>query len=571
MAIYNTTIIGAGKIINSSEVLVYNTNSFNTYKDSMMVGNIKLSDSPKILGILSSNPTSSNVGYICDKILNIEDLLGSKIYKRFENISTSPDYLEFEIDNKSRGIVKNDGFNVIIYLAYDGDRIYSTGFSTFVKPYGNRVQSSDSVKRNYEIEKIDLTIDIRNKISISDTKVYLLDSLVPETGLSTIDLLGPELYDYTSLAKIKTDRYSFDQSPTYTSNLRTLATDTRSKCCFCESFSSILKGDNIDYTKLELIRSFTLPVDFKSYQIGYLYGDLVLYSWSNTSVFSIVSLSQVTGLGSPKYYTEPLKEGNQVIYSSTSWPFPDSIKKIMGFSGQYMVGYGETGSRVVVDIFNRSTPIDLGPSYILDPTDPLNKVYQADSSEFTSYISSILGYQFLQGLKFDIKGYINSGTLNVIMKWSSWVILDYPELDAYIISNMTKALFIRTSELGNIIFINSECLLIASESDTTISYSLYDASGLFSSDLLVEYCSQNLLINPATSVIGPESRLTITREYSAEDDSVEVLSSPAIIQSSFLSYFRRSYLPRTMQGFKIIGAASGIIYYTLDDGSINLL
>ena len=65
---------------------------------------------------------------------------------------------------------------------------------------------------------------------------------------------------------------------------------------------------------------------------------------------------------------------------------------------------------------------------------------------------------------------------------------------------------------------------------------------------------------------GLYNKLTIR----VNSDDYTKSSSPLVLQNSILSPFRRSKLPTTVEGFKIIGAIGGIIFYRINN-TINYL
>ena len=179
---------------------------------------------------------------------------------------------------------------------------------------------------------------------------------------------------------------------------------------------------------------------------------------------------------------------------------------------------------------------------------------------FPNKIEAISSIPELTDTYFDLSRYSNEYSINIEGKRGEWFIIGHPSIGIKILTNMTKTVIIKSSELGNVIFVNNQVLIVKSPNPnkpSEITYTLFDEDGNFLTEGADEYLRtyyNNLNLANKYAVPGITKRLLI-------DNSANSTNSILDIQRSFFSYFRRNILPISLTDFEIIGGLYGLIFY----------
>ena len=545
MVDYNTIVLGASKISKANSILVFNTRSFDRYSNLIKINGSFLKDNPKILSKLSNVPTRSNIKDIVKVVLSLEDLSGKKLYSLINKLNI-PDRVEFtwDISDNVANLVSADGFDIIVFLSEHKNPL---GFTVLNKPQGdhisNRNESVYSIRRSYLTYKTRIIVSFGNKVVINGNTIKLLDSLVTEAKFDKKSLVGENLYDYTDVDRLLSED---SKETSYTSSLIKLINNPKTKYTYTDSSTSIIDStDSVKTVKLGLLREGVMIRNlelYDSFQIGYLNGDIVMYMWSNTyyNHYLIVSLTGLQGNGRPKYY---ISEDTRL----------DSDHKIIGFCGNYLI----TEDGGIYNIFRRSWLEFKGSRYLVDFSDPSSKLYVTKTSQFANVQEAISNYDFLANVHINLGRVADGGYIKVIKKTGAWITLELKDLGGYVITNINTSIFIDSSELSKVLYLNDDCLLLG---DGEGNFKLVDNPGYHRTDKLVNNLSAKNLMNNLENYSNEWLPSSNYSDYSKEDSK---------FYKGFLRLFRRNKLPSTNK-FSIIATLGGIIYYKLSN-RINFL
>lgn len=193
-----------------------------------------------------------------------------------------------------------------------------------------------------------------------------------------------------------------------------------------------------------------------------------------------------------------------------------------------------------------------------------------------TYKESLLEFPDISNTYVDSKLLLSKG-YSLVGKAGDWCIFLNSNDSSYIYSNLNKSIKIGIEEPSPII-INNQVLLTYSFKNDSQQYVLYNEPGFYITSTAARRI-YNWSESRKASIVTDETRDSGYYIYTPSQDPYNVLqinnggefiSSPIAIQSSFLSYYRRNTLPRTLNNFRIIGAIGGIIYYKIGN-TINYL
>lgn len=589
MEIYNTYMLGAGKLVDCEYVLVYNTESFSKRANDLYVDGISISKS-NFLPLLSKTPDKRGIHEVVEKILKIKNNSGELVYNVSEvNRSTDPSskyYSDFIVSNRKDNIVGPDGFNVIVYLCSNGGfELVPIGFSTFLEPQGSSVFTESGkymIRKNYYVRNLHIYIGFDNQLLFDTEKLNLLDNLSSTANLSKRDLRGTENWNYASVSSAK-EKVGHVERPLYTNRIYSTVSG-RGQYIFSDTNSFILDRNNKVIEKTKLCINKNLHVDrfnnaFGNYQLGFYKGDPALYVWNIGNNYSIYSLARKNLVGNTVMYTNPVNTGRLILNSSV-YRLPsydiNYKSKIEFFSGnlvQTAHTNNETGE-VVRKVFNLDLQdnrdndnnagwMNFGDDLaLLDPLDIKNQVRTTKKLIFATKEEAEKSIPELTDIHFDLGRYSSECSINVEGKRGEWFIIGHPTIDIKILTNMTKTVLIRSSELGGVMFINNQVLIIKNPNPdrlSEITYTLFDSDGKFMTSGASDYLStyyNNLDALKEYKVPGRRKRLMI-------DNSINSTNSILDLQRSFLAYFRRNTLPTSLTDFEIIGGLCGLVFYRL--------
>ena len=589
MEIYNTYMLGAGKLVDCEYVLVYNTESFSKRANDLYVDGISISKS-NFLPLLSKTPDKRGIHEAVAKILNVKNNSGELVYNVSEvNRSTdrsSKYYSDFIVSNRKDSIVGPDGFNVIVYLCSNGGfELVPIGFSTFLEPQGSSVFTESGkymIRKNYYVRNLHIYIGFDNQLLFDTEKLNLLDNLSSTANLSKRDLRGTENWNYASVSSAK-GKVGHVERPLYTNRIYSTVSG-RGQYIFSDTNSFILDRNNKVIEKTKLCINKNLHVDrfnnaFGNYQLGFYKGDPALYVWNIGNNYSIYSLARKNLVGNTVMYTNPVNTGRLILNSSV-YRLPsydiNYKSKIEFFSGnlvQTAHTNNETGE-VVRKVFNLDLQdnrdndnnagwMNFGDDLaLLDPLDIKNQVRTTKKLIFATKEEAEKSIPELTDIHFDLGRYSSECSINVEGKRGEWFIIGHPTIDIKILTNMTKTVLIRSSELGGVMFINNQVLIVKNPNPdrlSEITYTLFDSDGKFMTSGASDYLStyyNNLDALKEYKVPGNRKRLMV-------DNSINSTNSILDLQRSFLAYFRRNTLPTSLTDFEIIGGLCGLVFYRL--------
>ena len=589
MEIYNTYMLGAGKLVDCEYVLVYNTESFSKRANDLYVDGISISKS-NFLPLLSKMPDKRGIHEAVEKILKVKNNSGELVYNVSEvNRSTDPSskyYSDFIVSNRKDNIVGPDGFNVIVYLCSNGGfELVPIGFSTFLEPQGSSVFTESGkymIRKNYYVRNLHIYIGFDNQLLFDTEKLNLLDNLSSTANLSKRDLRGTENWNYASVSSAK-EKVGHVERPLYTNRIYSTVSG-RGQYIFSDTNSFILDRNNKVIEKTKLCINKNLHVDrfnnaFGNYQLGFYKGDPALYVWNIGNNYSIYSLARKNLVENTVMYTNPVNTGRLILNSSV-YRLPsydiNYKSKIEFFSGnlvQTAHTNNETGE-VVRKVFNLDLQdnrdndnnagwMNFGEDLaLLDPLDIKNQVRTTKKLIFATKEEAEKSIPELTDIHFDLGRYSSECSINVEGKRGEWFIIGHPTIDIKILTNMTKTVLIRSSELGGVMFINNQVLIVKNSNPdrlSEITYTLFDSDGKFMTSGASDYLStyyNNLDALKEYKVPGNRKRLMI-------DNSINSTNSILDLQRSFLAYFRRNTLPTSLTDFEIIGGLCGLVFYRL--------
>lgn len=589
MEIYNTYMLGAGKLVDCEYVLVYNTESLSKRADDLYIDGISISKS-NFLSQLSKVPDKRDIQEVVRKILKIKNNLGELVYNVSEvNRSTDPSskyYSDFIVSNRKDNIVGPDGFNVIVYLCSNGGvELVPIGYSTFLEPQGSSVFTESGkymIRKNYYVRNLHIYIGFDNQLLFDTEKVNLLDSLSSVANLSKRDLRGSENWNYASVRSAR-ENANHTNRPLYTNTIYGTVSGS-GQYIFSDTNSFVLDRDNKVIEKTKLCINKNLHVDrfnnaFGNYQVGFYKGDPALFVWNIENNYSIYSLARKNLVGNTVMYTNPVNTRRLILNSSVHRIPSYDINyksKIEFFSGnlvQTSHTNNETGETVRKvfnldlqdnrDNDNNAGWMSFGDDLaLLDPLDIRNQVRITKKLIFATKEEAEKSIPELTDIYFDLGRYSSECSINVEGKRGEWFIIGHPTIDIKILTNMTKTVLIRSSELGGVMFINNQVLIIKNANPdrlSEITYTLFDGDGKFMTSGASDYLStyyNNLDALKEYKVPSKRKRLMI-------DNSINSTNSILDLQRSFLSYFRRNVLPISLTDFEIIGGLCGLVFYRL--------
>jgi hypothetical protein len=560
---YNTSFLGAGSLTYGSYILIYNNNVFSKYSDSLMINGKFINSRKDILEKISSKPDRGNIINQTSLILQLKESDGSKAFKLI------PYKERITLNSSSGNKIISDGFNTIVYLETN-EATSVIGFTFFNKVQGTYSTNSNSnsyqVKKSYKIDSIDLFINISNNLTLNiDSTINPIEKL--DVDRIKKSLIGKEIWQYVGSKEIKNKNFAFTTSPTYSSNLRELLGNTNvSYLITSNTFTEINNLSDVKSGYLSLSKNLQLdPLSakekFNHFQVGFWDDDLVMYSWTdevdNVMKFEVFSLTKINSKF-PLLYTKPIRGTASSHIHEIPPYYLDSErqsqlveKKLIGFSGKFIYFYLPKYKKTVMfDIVKHKY---LAEGVIANLGDITGKIIWSNSNQLVSYDEAVKLIPHLANIKLDVKEFFKNNFLRVVAKVGDWIIIDYPNLNAYIYSNYSKIILVEESEYENVMIINDECLLIKQDNR---GYNLIAEEGNYISDTLKNHIINNNLDFQLSHLIDNFSELD--PKYNINFTGV---NNPLYIQKSALSYFRRNALPTTMNEFNIIAAYGGLIYY----------
>ena len=597
MEIYNTYMLGAGKLVDCEFVLVYSTDSFKKRADDLYLGESSISKSD-LLPLLSKMPDKRTVNEVVKKLLLVKDRSGEQVYNVAEvhrSNSESKYYSDFVVRNRKDSVVGLDGFNVIVYLCSNGGVGYvPIGYSTFLESQGSSVYTESGkymIRKNYYVRNLHIYIGFDNQLLFDTDRLDLLDNLYETANPDKNSIIGKGKHKYATLGSI--DKITTNvERPLYSPRIYPSGNrNNLRQYIFSDSSSFVLGkgGDIVEKSKLCINKD--LYVDrynnaFGNYQVGFYKGDPALFVWNISNDYSIYSLSRKNRVGNVVMYTNPVNSENMIFNSSVHRlpGYGDGYSsKIEFFSGSLIQTSHtnlETGDvvRSIFDIDLQNTVdskdntgwLDFGDNTaLLDPLDIKNNIIITKKLEFPNKRDAERAIPSISDIYFDLGKYSSENSINIEGKRGEWFIIGHPTIDIKIITNMTKAVIVTSSELSDVIFVNNQVLIVKSRDSnrpSEITYTLFDDDGNFITSEAKNYLStyySNLSLAEGYKVPDTTKSLFI-------DNSVSSTNSILDIQRSFLSYFRRNILPYSLTDFEIIGGLWGLIFYRLGS-NINYL
>lgn len=572
-----TEILGTKGLSSCDSIRVYNSLTFK--KESIAKEGLGLTDGE--LSILLQTPTVENIREI------------NSILERHLEYSIVPNVGgQFTFNNDRLNVINGEGFDTIIFLSYSE----LLGFMVLVNPvgvnqdYSNR--TSYDLKRTYKLKKVILTLgSTGDEIRVDQDTIQLLGDA--KTNAETVgrDLSGKENYNYATVR----DLGSIGTLSNYTIHLGDALTSTMAKNVFTDTTISRIKGDEFSMAKLDIKKNLTLDVaytNFPHHQIGYYRGDPSLFVWNDDAQYSIFSLTTTLGelFGEsndrPYSYTVNDKVSNTEIFQVPILHEEYGRPTIEYFSGKYVVVKSGT-LRYLLDIDRQDGELDqslgslnrgwlkykdpddgelyLQTNFVVDRLCPRNRVWQGTWS-WQRWNEAVGDVNFLSDTYIDSNVAVIGNNKTVVGKIGSWIILEDTESKVY--SSMGKSLTMALEEPDPIV-INDQSLLCVEESeeDNSVTYTLYNGQGYYITDIArvrlgitADNESRGVPYKSSSDIVTFKT----TSTYSSP------ASSPLELHRSFFGNYRRNVLPSTMDGFKIIGAFHGLIFYRIGN-TVNYL
>lgn len=595
------------------ETLSKNSATLGYYKTMSLSTIGELESCEKIALYLANGSKKLNLDKL-NKVNNIEDLLLEGTYIVIEKTYYTSGNEKFVYYRKSiDNPLTSSGFNTIVYINYNNKPI---GYTEFTYTQG--------------IIPEELTIELKFNVSSGDSsqEIKLIDNLSVDTIQRRIDikqktlLNSDKLYGLTTISRVNKElKNAINIYPRYTKNVNDLFRNPEMNL-FLDFGICNSKG----LYKLDLIKEMTIAEDLKNHQLGYYKGEIVLYSWKETSgifSYSVHTLSRRDKFGNPICYTNTTS-GTKDIKSHLN----GTIENIRYFSGKYIsvtikpfsgkdefysVYNIDTEDWVQLDSENHVMDLWGIDSHIVE----LPKANKLSTATFTSFCPDIINSYL------DIKNYTYK--LDVEKKIGEWYVLkqtrqsDSTKHYGYfkVYTNMTKTIvFSNTLEYmdEDPIVINNNILALRSKvTELNLDYYTYFVGdGLYYSEnaLLVlkklyfgsgkMYYPNNKAI-PETIKSGQDvinfyniqaANITATDGYKLLELGIE----PNIYYSSdnrkfvynygtnllidhlgssftesYISGFRKNICPIDLCTPEMIGSVNGLIYYKTKDNKIKLL
>lgn len=572
-----TEILGTKGLSSCDSIRVYNSSTFK--KESIAKEGLGLTDGE--LSILLQTPTVENIREI-----------NSILERHLEYFIVPNVGGQFTFNNDRLNVINGEGFDTIIFLSYSE----VLGFMVLVNPvgvnqdYSNR--TSYDLKRTYKLKKVTLTLSSTgDEIRVDQDTIQLLGDA--KTNAETVgrNLSGKENYNYATVR----DLGSIGTLSNYTIHLGEALTSTRAKNIFTDTTISRIKGNEFSMAKLDIKKNLTLDVaytNFPHHQIGYYRGDPSLFVWNDDAQYSIFSLTTTLGelFGEsndrPYSYTVNDKVSNTEMFQVPILHEEYGRPTIEYFSGKYVVVKSGT-SRYLLDIDRQDGELDqslgslnrgwlkykdpddgelyLQTNFVVDRLCPRNRVWQGTWS-WQRWNEAVGDVNFLSDTYIDSNVAIIGNNKTVIGKIGSWIILEDAESKVY--SSMGKSLTMALEEPDPIV-INDQSLLCVEENEeeNSVTYTLYNGQGYYITDMArvrlgitADNESREVPYKSSSDIVTFKT----TSTYSSP------ASSPLELHRSFFGNYRRNVLPSTMDGFKIIGAFHGLIFYRIGN-TVNYL
>lgn len=572
-----TEILGTKGLSSCDSIRVYNSSTFK--KESIAKEGLGLTDGE--LSILLQTPTVENIREI-----------NSILERHLEYFIVPNVGGQFTFNNDRLNVINGEGFDTIIFLSYSE----VLGFMVLVNPvgvnqdYSNR--TSYDLKRTYKLKKVTLTLSSTgDEIRVDQDTIQLLGDA--RTNAETVgrDLSGKENYNYATVR----DLGSIGTLSNYTIHLGEALTSTRVKNVFTDTTISRIKGNEFSMAKLDIKKNLTLDVaytNFPHHQIGYYRGDPSLFVWNDDAQYSIFSLTTTLGelFGEsndrPYSYTVNDKVSNTEMFQVPILHEEYGRPTIEYFSGKYVVVKSGI-SRYLLDIDRQDGELDqslgslnrgwlkykdpddgelyLQTNFVVDRFCPRNRVWQGTWS-WQRWNEAVGDVNFLSDTYIDSNVAIIGNNKTVIGKIGSWIILEDAESKVY--SSMGKSLTMALEEPDPIV-INDQSLLCVEENEeeNSVTYTLYNGQGYYITDMArvrlgitADNESREVPYKSSSDIVTFKT----TSTYSSP------ASSPLELHRSFFGNYRRNVLPSTMDGFKIIGAFHGLIFYRIGN-TVNYL
>lgn len=576
-----TEILGTKGLSSCDSIRVYNQASF---KKSNIVDGLGMGKGE--VDLLLSEPSSDN-------ILEINEVLSK--YSEFEVVKGESGHFTF--DNDKLNVINGEGFNVIIFLSYSE----VLGFMWLVNPVGTSqdysTRQSYDLKRIYKLRfvEIELTSEGR-ELKVDQHTIQLRNDLKLNASVIGRDLSGNKNYNFTQVKDL-TDKVG--KLSNYTIHVGTALSSPRAMNIFTDqTITRIYKG-NVQMSKLDFRRNLVLDNAFESFQnhqIGYYHGDPALFIWDDEGHYSIFSLTITLG--------ELFNEENDRAYAYTvndsvslseifQVPILDERQgrpKIKHFAGKY-VTVESGGLRYLLDIDRQDGELDgqslgeankgwlkykddvsgeyrLQSQFVVDQSCPVSKVWKGPWS-WQNWDDVVGDIPFLTNTWVDSSAAVISNGKEVAGKSGEWVILEGPDSKTY--SSFEKSLSMALEENDPII-VNDQTLItwktgVDEEGRTTETYTLYNSPGYYRTQTFYDRFTLDSDLETRGEPFR-ESTQTITLRTSSSYTSPA--SSPLELARSFLGNYRRNVLPETLEGFKIIGAFHGLVFYRIGN-TINYL
>ena len=582
-----TEILGTKSLNQCDSIRLYNTE---TFENPSIVSGFGLSESEVVL--LRSIPDAT-------KVIEINTILSR--FTEYDVIKPSKDLI-FTFNNNIPGLLNGQGFDTIIFL-FMGEVL---GYMSLLNPVGKIVSQNGEtydLKRSYTVNTIYLTLTSDgNGILVNKDLISLLNELIPIAETTGRDLRGEENYNF---ATVKDIEGSVNRHSNYTIHTEEFLSG---RDIFTDTTIASNLGVNGELTMYKLGIKRNLILDnvyssFEHHQIGYYKGDPSLYIWNDDGRYSIFSLTKLLGEYFDDSNTRPLSYTiNNEISKSETFQVPYLLMgqvrpTIVGFAGKYLI-CRLSGKQYLLDIDRQSGEDPYNPLYeknkgwikwkdpdtgtmipitdfLVDRTDPYCKIIlpEKDTWEWTHWTDVVESVKSLSDTYSDssvgVVGYNKSFTA----KYGQWHVTEDMITKTY--SGMTRSLVMAIEENDPFV-LNDRALITWSEgvdSDgcNTITYTLYNNDGYYMTQRCYdngasssdgESYGENYIVYPSNSTKSVTFRVSSTNDVAA--------SSPLDIQNSFFAGYRRGSLPITMDGFKVIGALAGLVFYRIGN-TINYL
>jgi hypothetical protein len=381
----------------------------------------------------------------------LEDIFEKVLYLGNGKYNSNCKVLEKTVDCFEFDCEKNtDGFNVIIYLSSDNT---PTGYTEFLNTQG-------------KISKY-VWIYLKFKIDINQITIELNNSLYKVRDRLSENLVGPELWKFSSSQSIVEESNKVPRDQKYTSHLSAfLGNHNRSGVYMSDK--TLLPSDYM--VTLDFVKDIDIfdGEEYSNFQISYYKDDIVLYSWvySNSTYYY-----RITSLLNQKVYKHTRQEGGEWIDAVGRYDEREISKDLLYCSGKYLVFRIIYRTYSIVALFD--TTIDTwlrleNPNLIVDPLDRTSKIIELPkATSIQSYGSAIEYMPGLENTYLDLRQFIDTEkSLDVFKKFGDWYFIRQGSL--IIASCMSYLVYMTESEARNCIVLNNNTILIPSDNYYTI-------------------------------------------------------------------------------------------------------